>query len=149
MRITQSQPTVSATLVHHVARGSVTLRPNIKQISSHSAEFDDGSTVAADAIVFATGYKISFPFLSPEIASQVLPRPAANGISLYHNVFHPKYCSYLAHLLQPFTVSVPLVPAALQRLVQRLHLTFSLQHRCPRRVHRAHPAILRRSITYG
>jgi dimethylaniline monooxygenase (N-oxide forming) len=93
MRITQSQPTVSATLVHHVARGSIVLRPNIKSISKRSVEFDDGRSASADIIVFATGYKISFPFLSPDVARQVVPDPAANEISLYHNVFHPRHVS--------------------------------------------------------
>lgn len=91
MRITQSQPTVSATLVHHVARGSIVTRPNIKRINPGSVEFSDGSTASADVIVFATGYKISFPFLSTDIISKVLPDPAANEISLYQNVFHPRF----------------------------------------------------------
>jgi dimethylaniline monooxygenase (N-oxide forming) len=90
MRITQSQPTVSSTLVHHVARGSITPRPNVKNISARSVEYTDGSTSVADVIIFATGYKISFPFLSPDITSKILPDPAANQISLYHNVFHPR-----------------------------------------------------------
>ncbi len=63
MRITQSQPTVSATLVHHVARGSIVLRPNIKRVRTRSVEFDDGSTSHADAIVFATGYNNIISFL--------------------------------------------------------------------------------------
>ena len=90
MRITQSQPTVSATLVHHVARGSIVLRPNIKRVRSRSVEFDDGTTSHADALVFATGYKISFPFLSSEITQKVLHGPASNEIQLYQNVFHPR-----------------------------------------------------------
>lgn len=103
MRITQSQPTVSATLVHHVARGSIVLRPNIKSISKRSVEFDDGRSASADIIVFATGYKISFPFLSPDVARQVVPDPAANEISLYHNVFHPSIGAPIAFvgLVQP------------------------------------------------
>ena len=90
MRITQSQPTVSSTLVHHVARGSIKPRPNVKNISARSVEYTDGSTSVADVIIFATGYKISFPFLSPDITCKILPDPAANEISLYHNVFHPR-----------------------------------------------------------
>jgi dimethylaniline monooxygenase (N-oxide forming) len=99
MRITQSQPTVSATLVHHVARGSIVTRPNIKRINPGSVEFSDGSTASADVIVFATGYKISFPFLSQDITSKVLPDPAANEIFLYQNVFHPRF--YPPVSLQP------------------------------------------------
>ena len=91
MRITQSQPTVSSTLVHHVARGSIKPRPNVKNISARSVEYTDGSTSVADVIIFATGYKISFPFLSPDITCKILPDPAANEISLYHNVFHPRF----------------------------------------------------------
>jgi dimethylaniline monooxygenase (N-oxide forming) len=105
MRITQSQPTVSATLAHHVARGSIALRPNIKSFHHHSVEFEDGCSAIADVVVFATGYKISFPFLPPDVARQVAPDPAHNQISLYRNVFHPRQeprCTLapLAHLQQ-------------------------------------------------
>jgi hypothetical protein len=105
MRITQSQPTVSSTLAHHVARGSVVLRPNIKSISEHSVQFDDGRSTSADVLVSATGYKISFPFLSPEVARQVMPDPSANEISLYQNVFHPRHV--LPQLQQPCLASSP------------------------------------------
>ena len=90
MRITQSQPTVSATLVHHVARGSIALRPNITRVGASSVEFEDGSTSSADVIVFATGYKISFPFLSPDICQKTLLGSSSNEIQLYQNVFHPR-----------------------------------------------------------
>ncbi len=90
MRITQSQPTVSATLVHHIARGSIALRPNISRVRAGGVEFDDGSTSNADVIVFATGYKISFPFLSPDIAHKTQLDSSSNEIQLYQNVFHPR-----------------------------------------------------------
>jgi dimethylaniline monooxygenase (N-oxide forming) len=90
MRITQSQPTVSATLVHHIARGSIALRPNIRRVSASSVEFDDGSISSADVIVFATGYNISFPFLSPDIAHKTQLDSSSNEIQLYQNVFHPR-----------------------------------------------------------
>jgi hypothetical protein len=132
MRITQSQPTVSATLVHHVARGSITPRPNIKRIAQRSVEYTDGSVSNADVIVFATGYKISFPFLSPEIASKVLHDPAANEISLYQNVFHPRLVA--RGLRRPPTLSLTPAPS---------------QYRRRHRFHRPCPAVVRRSHAHG
>jgi hypothetical protein len=142
MRITQSQPTVSATLVHHVARGSIVLRPNIKRVCARSVEFDDGRCAGADVIVFATGYKISFPFLSPEIAGQILPDPTANEISLYHNVFHPRRVLRCASTSS--TARRRLRHSHPPTTVQRIS-----QHRRPNRLYRPHPAVLRRALAHG
>ena len=47
--------------------------------------FEDGSIEPVDAIIYATGYKISFPFFDPAFISA--PR---NVLSLYKRMFKPE-----------------------------------------------------------
>jgi dimethylaniline monooxygenase (N-oxide forming) len=42
-------------------------RPRVSLLAGQEVVFDDGSRAAADALVFATGYRISFPFLDDDL----------------------------------------------------------------------------------
>src|SRR6218665_2072970 len=68
-----------------LASGRVVFKGDIKLISETSITFEDGSTEDnIDAIIYATGYKIDFPFLKhPSYKVQ------DNFIDLYKNVFAP------------------------------------------------------------
>lgn len=55
--------------------------------------FSDGSVVKADVVIYATGYKISFPFL-PETVMKV----DDNKVALYKYVFSPEIPPTLAHI---------------------------------------------------
>ena len=72
---------------------------NIEQVSpiqrvtdDGTVQFTDGQTRRADAILLCTGYKYSFPFLSPECHVTVdLDGKRVN--TLYKDVFHPEHPS--------------------------------------------------------
>ncbi|CAK8993082.1 Monooxygenase PC-14 (Penitrem biosynthesis cluster 1 protein PC-14) [Durusdinium trenchii] len=53
----------------------ITTKRGIKRFVPNSklVEFDDGSQVAFDLVVFATGYQVSFPFISQDQHKQSLP----------------------------------------------------------------------------
>ena len=66
---------------------NVAIRPPIKSISPLNGgivEFEDGSTVENfDKIIFATGYRLSYPFLNPE------PVTAQNRLAgFYQHIFN-------------------------------------------------------------
>lgn len=66
------------TLSHHLKQKPKTIFPNnlsqvpdVKQFTENGAQFTDGSTDTFNAIVFCTGYKYTFPFLSVDCGVSV------------------------------------------------------------------------------
>ncbi|MBL0374530.1 NAD(P)-binding domain-containing protein [Rhizobium sp. KVB221] len=80
--ITQSQHFLPA-----VAEGRIGVKPWIERIDGRTVHFADGSRAAPDGIVFGTGYKLSLPWLAPEIGRLL----AIDGghIDLHEHTFHP------------------------------------------------------------
>lgn len=104
-QLLSEHPTMSAELLNATSRGDVIIKPNIKQIHAHQVEFEDGSIVDADAILYATGYKISFPFFDPAF----LNVEKDNNIALYRRVVHPDHDGlFFIGLIQPLGAIMPL-----------------------------------------
>jgi Flavin-binding monooxygenase-like len=78
-------PIVSSDLLPAVRRGAVVVKPAIDRLSGSSVHFMDGSDERIDRIVYATGYRISFPFMSSSLLS-------ANGrdLPLYRRIAPPE-----------------------------------------------------------
>lgn len=70
-----------------VAEGRITPRPWIRSVEGRRVHFADGSVVDADAILFGTGYRLSLPWLAPEIAHTL--ELDASGLTLHAQTFHP------------------------------------------------------------
>jgi dimethylaniline monooxygenase (N-oxide forming) len=81
-----SHPTVSEDVFDELRRGTITVKPMIDHLDGDGVVFTDGSRVRADLLVLATGYRIVFPFLDPEVLSA-----PANDIALYRNMFDPRW----------------------------------------------------------
>ena len=60
----EAHPSVSGEFLTRAGCGDVTFKPNIAALEGKNVRFEDGSVEAVDAIVYATGYRISFPFFS-------------------------------------------------------------------------------------
>ena len=71
-------------LLEELDRGRIALRPALAALDATGAIFSDGSRIAADMIVLATGYRAEFPFL-PE----GLPPRIGGALALYRLVFPP------------------------------------------------------------
>lgn len=95
MRARQTQPTVSPTLIHHIQRGNVEVKPNIAALKGSEAVFADGTSTTADAIVCCTGYHIHLPFLDSSVRELVVEENT-NKIKLFKNVFAPEIGASLA-----------------------------------------------------
>ncbi|MFV1972066.1 MAG: flavin-containing monooxygenase, partial [Acidimicrobiia bacterium] len=61
--ILSQHPTVSADLLALVKDGQVIVRSDISRFAEDEVIFVDGKRTRADVIIYATGYRISFPFL--------------------------------------------------------------------------------------
>jgi hypothetical protein len=70
-----------------VAEGRIAVHPWIDRIEGSIVRFADGSSVEADAILFGTGYRISLPWLAPELA-EVL-NTGGESLDLHAHTFHP------------------------------------------------------------
>src|SRR5262249_43242214 len=81
-----THPIINSQLPYYVAHGRIVPKPNVERLCGDRVRFTDGSEAAVDLIVYATGYKISFPFLDQQYLNWHEGRP-----HLYLNVFHPTY----------------------------------------------------------
>ncbi|MFP4311286.1 MAG: flavin-containing monooxygenase [Nitriliruptoraceae bacterium] len=96
-RFLETHPTVNQTLLYHVGHGDITPVPDIARFDGDVVEFTDGRRVAADLVVFATGYLIRFPFLDEDALRWRDGRPL-----LYRNIFHPwRDDLFVIGLIQP------------------------------------------------
>jgi hypothetical protein len=101
---TAAHPTVSEELLSLVGHGRVAMKPDIASLEGTSVRFVDGSTEPFDAVVWATGYRISFPFFRPEVL-----RVEGNDVRLYRRVVHPSIRDlYFIGLVQPLGAIMPL-----------------------------------------
>ncbi|MBL6455785.1 FAD-dependent oxidoreductase [Belnapia sp. T6] len=71
-----------------VAEGRIRVRPWIAGVAGREVRFADGSAEAADGLILGTGYRLSLPFLAPEIA-QALELDDRH-IGLHDHTFHPE-----------------------------------------------------------
>jgi dimethylaniline monooxygenase (N-oxide forming) len=64
-RLLEGVPIVSSDLLPAVRRGEVAVKPAVERLAGGRVRFADGTEETVDRIVYATGYRISLPFLSP------------------------------------------------------------------------------------
>jgi hypothetical protein len=103
-KIGQAHPTVSSELLVRIGHGRITPKPNIERLEGEGVRFVDGSVERIDRIVYATGYRISFPFLRPELIEA-----DGNRIPLYRKVVPPDLPGlYFIGLVQPLGAIMPL-----------------------------------------
>ncbi len=81
-----TRPAVNQVLPLLVGLGRVQPKPEIERFLEDVVVFADGSTAEVDVVIFATGYRRSFPF-----ASAALPDPAAPAPLLHRAVFSPDH----------------------------------------------------------
>lgn len=81
---TRTHPISHPTLISHIAWRRITVRPGIKSIIDRLVTFVDGSSDQFDAIIAATGYVTTFPYLDPAHIPLAGTRP-----TLYNRVAHP------------------------------------------------------------
>uniref|UniRef100_A0A8C5KVZ2 Flavin-containing monooxygenase n=1 Tax=Jaculus jaculus TaxID=51337 RepID=A0A8C5KVZ2_JACJA len=65
-RILDYKTVFSDDLPNHIITGRVLMKTNVKEFTETSAIFEDGTEESIDAVIFATGYNFSFPFLDDD-----------------------------------------------------------------------------------
>ena len=103
-RLLCAPPTVSDSLLSKLDHGDVVVKPNIDRFDGDRVCFTDGSAEQIDAVIYCTGYKISFPFLDDVPVSA-----ADHHIRLYRRIVPPKRSGlYFIGLVQPIGAVMPI-----------------------------------------
>ena len=98
-------PTLSQDLLNLSGRGLIKFKPNIKEFRGRTVVFEDGTAQDFDQIVYATGYKVTFPFLK----EQTFQVEHSNDFRLYKKVVHPDWPNlFFVALVQPLGAIMPL-----------------------------------------
>lgn len=79
-----AHPSVSGEFLTRVGCGDITAKPNIAEFLGDKVKFTDGSVEPIDAIVYATGYNITFPFLDRSVIEVV-----DNHVALFKRIWKP------------------------------------------------------------
>ncbi len=74
-----AHPTVSSELLGRLGAGDAVAKGDVTELLGDRVRFTDGSVEPLDAIVYATGYKVSFPFLDPDSSRR--PRTCCRSTS--------------------------------------------------------------------
>ncbi|XP_034369423.1 flavin-containing monooxygenase 5-like [Arvicanthis niloticus] len=103
-RILDQRTVLSDDLPNRIITGKVKIKPNVKAFTPTSAIFEDGTEENIDVVIFATGYTLSFPFLSDD--SGILD----SQYSMFKYVFPPeleKPTLAFIGILQPAGAIIP------------------------------------------
>ncbi|MEL7041082.1 MAG: NAD(P)-binding domain-containing protein [Pseudomonadota bacterium] len=97
-----AHPSVSGEFLTRVGCGDITAKGAIDRFEPNAVIFKDGSREEIDAIVWATGYKVSFPFFEdPELT------PKDNRFPLFKRMVKPGYENlFFLALAQPLPTLV-------------------------------------------
>ncbi|MBQ0986476.1 NAD(P)-binding domain-containing protein [Streptomyces sp. F63] len=118
----QNHPTISDTILHRLTHGEVAPRPGIDRFEGDRVVFTDGRSDPVDVIVWATGYRVTIPFLSPRWTGA-----DPEQLPLYKRVFHlddPGLA--FVGLMQSTGAALPVVEAQAKLVAARLSGAYAL-----------------------
>lgn len=78
-------PTMSENLANRIGDGKLEIVAGIERIEGTTVHLKNGRKVEVDSIIYATGYRTTFPFLDSEVFDA-----SDNKIQLYKRIFHPR-----------------------------------------------------------
>ena len=97
-----AHPSVSGEFLTRVGCGDITVKPNIAELMGNRVRFTDGTVEDIDAIIYATGYNITFPFLDRSVIEVV-----DNHVALFKRICKPGIANlFFMGLAQPLPTLV-------------------------------------------
>jgi cation diffusion facilitator CzcD-associated flavoprotein CzcO len=118
----QNHPTISDTILHRLTHGEVEPRPGVAHLDGQAVVFADGRRDAVDLIVWATGYRVTIPFLGPQWIGA-----DAERLPLYKRVFHLDDPSLaFVGLMQSTGAAFPVVEAQAKLVAAHLGGSYAL-----------------------
>jgi dimethylaniline monooxygenase (N-oxide forming) len=128
-RLDQAHPTISSDILTRLGLGDVRAKPALIEKDGQRVHFADGSSETVDAIIYATGYKVSFPFFTRDVVA-----PKANDLPLFMRIFpldREDLC--FVGLAQPVGAVMPLAEAQAKLIAEHLSGTYDLPNAAERR----------------
>jgi hypothetical protein len=96
-KLFETHPIINSRIHDRLAHGDLTIKPNVARLDGQTVHFVDGTSEEFDVIIYATGFKISFPFMDTKHLNWRDSRP-----DLYLNIFHPERDDvFCVGLIQP------------------------------------------------
>lgn len=93
----ETHPSINGRWPIDVERGAIGVKPDVKRLDGDAVEFVDGSREQIDLVIYATGFKISFPFIDTRELNWHDGRP-----ELFLNLLHPERDDlFVVGLIQP------------------------------------------------
>ncbi|MEA5506752.1 NAD(P)-binding domain-containing protein [Halotia wernerae UHCC 0503] len=83
--VEKSVPIMNDNILNRVRIGAIKTKPGISGFEENRVLFEDGTSVEADIVVYATGFQLNLPFLQ-----DFLDDKNPEGLNFYKNVFHPE-----------------------------------------------------------
>ncbi len=113
----ETHPIVNSQMLYYIGHGEITAKPDVRELRGDRVAFVDGSEEQIDVLIYATGFKISFPFIDTQYLNWRDGRP-----QLYMNIFHPEYDNlFVAGLIQPDSGQWGLVDYQAQVIARFIH----------------------------
>lgn len=81
----ESHPVVNSLILYHAGHGDINVRPDIEKMIGKVVHFKNGKSEEYDLILWATGYKLKYPFIDQKLLNWQKASP-----NLYLNIFHPE-----------------------------------------------------------
>ncbi len=116
-KLLEAHPTVSSELLPRIGHGDIEVRPNIDRFTGgRTVRFADGREEEFDLVVYCTGYRISFPFLAPDVFEA-----ADNRMPLYRRVVSVERPGlFFIGFIQPLGPIMPIAEAQSEWLADLL-----------------------------
>jgi len=124
----QAHPTLSSDILTRLGSGDVIGKPALVGRDGTRVHFADGSSETVDAIIYATGYNVKFPFLENDVVA-----PMANDLPLFLRIFpldREDLC--FIGLAQPVGAVMPLAEAQSKLVAELLSGGYDLPDRAER-----------------
>ncbi len=103
-KVLESHPIVNSQLLHYLAHGDITAKPEVAELRGSTVRFTDGSAEEIDLIVYATGYRASIPVLDQSLL------PGGTGVApFFLNVFHERPNLFAVGLFETDGAAYPIV----------------------------------------
>jgi dimethylaniline monooxygenase (N-oxide forming) len=114
--IWREHATISQELLPYCGHGWIGIKQNVRQLANDHVEFEDGSVEPIDTIIYATGYRTSFPFLDESLFQVTDQVP-----SLYRRMVAPQLPGlFFVGLVQPVGPTIPLAEVQARWLAKHL-----------------------------
>lgn len=121
----QNHPTISDTILHRITHGEVRPVGGIERFEGERVVLSDGRAMDVDVIVWATGYRVTIPFLDQQYLGE-----SAEDMPLYKRVVHTDDDSLLfAGLMQSTGAALPVVEAQAKLAAAHLSGRYALPSR--------------------